>query len=154
MQHPEDRLQMACVRVFALQWPDMALLLHHSPNEGLLPRTARDGAKRKAMGVRAGFPDLVLLVPGGRWHYLCMELKSPAGRLSSSQRDYQRAVERAGGCYAVIRDLPDFLRTVRAYLHGGRDPLTGDFPLDGEPEPREGTTARKNVITNKNNNNP
>lgn len=116
MRHEEDRLQTACVRWFGLAHPKLALLLHHSPNEGLLPRTARDGAKRKAMGVRAGFPDLVLLVPNTLHHYLCVELKSHAGRQSASQRAYQEAVERAGGMYAVIRSLEGFIETINEYL--------------------------------------
>lgn len=117
-RHEEDDLQRACVRLFGLLWPGLAPLLHHSPNEGLLPKTARDGAKRKAMGTRAGFPDLVLLVPAGGSPYLCIELKTPAGRLSESQKAYMRAVTGAGGRYAVCRSAEEFERTVRAYLAG------------------------------------
>ena len=115
-RYAADKLHMNCKSWFDFRYPAMAALLHHSPNEGLLPHGGRDGAKRKAMGVRPGFPDFVLLVPSGRWHYLCIELKTPEGRLSPSQRLYRREVERAGGMYAVCRSLEQFTGTVNEYL--------------------------------------
>ena len=45
----EDKLQIACKYWFDCQYPQYRLLLHHSPNEGLLMKHDRDGAKRKAM---------------------------------------------------------------------------------------------------------
>ena len=34
MTHEEDQIQIACVNWFNLQYPKLALLLHHSPNGG------------------------------------------------------------------------------------------------------------------------
>lgn len=115
-RHDEDALQKACVRWFDLQYPKLKLLLHHSPNEGLLPGSAREGAKRKEMGVRAGFPDLVLLHPGGCWYYLCIELKTATGRQSPSQKAFEKAVSMSGGCYEIVRSLDGFIRLIRGYL--------------------------------------
>lgn len=115
-RYAEDRLQMACRRWFDMQYPAFSLLLHHSPNEGKLWKSERDGAKRKAMGVRAGFPDFVLLQPSRNYPYLCVELKSPKGRQSESQKAYQRAVETAGGRYVVVRTLEEFIGTIREYM--------------------------------------
>lgn len=115
-RYREDDLQKACVRWFDLQHPALAPLLHHSPNEGLLPAGAVQGAKRKAMGVRAGFPDLVLLVPSAPYGYLCVELKSVTGRLSGSQRDYRNLVRKAGGRYVVVRSVTEFIDEVTKYL--------------------------------------
>ena len=114
----EDKLQIACRYWFDAQYPQLAMLLHHSPNEGLLPRTARDGAKRKAMGVRAGFPDFILLVARGGYHYLCIELKTAAGRQSDTQKAYQIAVEKQGGKYTICRSLEAFIGTVQDYMEG------------------------------------
>lgn len=113
--HPEDRLQQACRQWFDAQYPRLRLLLHHSPNEGQLVRGARDGAKRRAMGMRPGFPDFVLLVPG-KWPYLALELKSARGRQSPLQHAYQEAVEMAGGRYVLVRSLDDFMTAVREQL--------------------------------------
>lgn len=116
-RHDEDNLQMQCVAWFNHAHKDIRNLLHHSPNEGLLPHGARDGAKRKAMGVRAGFPDLVLLVPRGNYPYLCIELKTAKGRQSESQRGYQKAVEQAGAMYVIVRTPDEFMVEVNSYLN-------------------------------------
>lgn len=120
MRYLEDKLQMACRHWFDLQHPRLALLLHHSPNEGRLMHTARDGAKRKAMGVRAGFPDFILLYPSGGYPYLAIELKSEKGRQSPAQREYQEAVQQAGGLYILCRTLEEFREVINAYIGVGK----------------------------------
>lgn len=112
----EDRLQIDCKYWFDCQYPQYKLLLHHSPNEGLLLQHDRDGAKRKAMGMRAGFPDFIFLLPNKDYPYLAMELKSEKGRQSDHQKEYQQAVEHVGGKYVIIRTLDEFMDTVKAYL--------------------------------------
>lgn len=113
----EDRLQMNCKYWFDCQYPQYRLLLHHSPNEGLLMKHDRDGAKRKAMGMRPGFPDFIFLMPNRQYPYLAMELKSEKGRQSDHQKEYQQAVENAGGRYRVIRSLDEFMTEINGYLN-------------------------------------
>lgn len=115
-RHDEDTLQTACRQWFDMQHRNFSLLLHHSPNEGLLVRRAADGAKRKAMGVRAGFPDFIFLLPTKAAPYLCIELKTTKGKQSDSQKEYQRMVESVGGKYVVIRSLEEFINTVNDYI--------------------------------------
>lgn len=112
----EDNLQIACRYWFDAQYPQLAMLLHHSPNEGLLPKSARDGAKRKAMGVRAGFPDFILLIPSHGYHYLCVELKTATGRQSTNQKSYEEAVTAVGGKYVICRSLDEFMKVITEYL--------------------------------------
>lgn len=114
--HDEDKLQMSCRYWFDVQYPYYRLLLHHSPNEGLLVKRAADGAKRKAMGVRAGFPDFVFMLPTKVAPYLCLELKTDKGKQSDSQREYQRQVEAVGGKYVVIRSLEQFITAINEYI--------------------------------------
>jgi len=116
-RYDEDNMQRACIRWFDLHYPAYRLLLHHSPNEGLLPKGVRDGAKRKAMGCRAGFPDLILLRSCAAGAFLAIELKTEKGRLSDSQKAYQQAVERlSGGRYIVCRSLDEFAAIVRVWM--------------------------------------
>lgn len=115
-RHEEDDLQVSCIRWFDYRYPNLRRLLHHSPNEGLLVHKSADGAKRKAMGVRAGFPDLILLVPSGGYPYLAIELKTGSGRQSDTQKEYQKAVEDAGGRYELVRSLDGFMSVVDGYL--------------------------------------
>lgn len=114
--HKEDDLEKSCRIWFDLQYPDLKLLLHHSPNEGLLPKNEKDGAKRKAMGVRAGFPDFILLIPNKDFPFLAIELKTATGRQSESQKNYQKAVETAGGKYVICRSIDDFINEISNYM--------------------------------------
>lgn len=114
--HDEDRLQIACRTWFDLQHRDLSLLLHHSPNEGLLVKQAKDGAKRKAMGVRAGFPDFIFLKPNRFYPYLAIELKAAKGKQSEHQKAYQKAIEENGGKYVIVRSLEEFISEINEYL--------------------------------------
>lgn len=114
--HEEDRLQITCRVWFDLQHKDLSILLHHSPNEGLLVKRASDGAKRKAMGVRAGFPDFIFLKSNRFYHYLAIELKTQKGKQSEHQIAYQKAIEANGGKYVVVRSLEEFMSEINEYL--------------------------------------
>lgn len=112
--HAEDDLQMQCVRWFRLQYPQLARLLHHSPNGGR--RDAREGARFKQMGTQAGFPDLILLVASQSYHALLLELKTRTGRQQDSQKEYQQLAEAQGYRYVVIRSLEAFMDEVNTYM--------------------------------------
>ena len=114
MRYREESLQTNCVRWFGLQYPEHALLLHHSPNGGY--KTAYEGAAFKRMGTRAGFPDLILLLPKGEHPFLCIEFKTEQGRQSESQRAYQQAVESVGARYEVVRTAEEFIKVINEYL--------------------------------------
>jgi hypothetical protein len=83
----EDREQMALVQWFRLAYPQQARSLIHVPNGGL--RGKREAGRMKAMGVSAGFPDLLLLLPSGPYHGLAVEMK-PTGSTWCSVRTEQR----------------------------------------------------------------
>lgn len=114
MRYKEEQTQVACVRWFGLQYPEYALLLHHSPNGGY--RTAYEGKAFKSMGTRAGFPDLIFLLPRGKHPFLCIEFKTDKGRQTESQKAYQSAVESVGAVYAVCRSFDEFKTTIENYL--------------------------------------
>lgn len=61
-------------------------MLTHVPNGGA--RTPAEGAILKAMGVRAGFPDLIL--PAARRGYigLAIEMKRPGEKPRANQTDW------------------------------------------------------------------
>jgi VRR-NUC domain len=83
----EDREQMALVQWFRLAYPRQSDYLLHVPNGGL--RGKREAGRLKAMGVSAGFPDLLLLLPSGHYHGLAVEMK-PTGSTWCSVRTEQR----------------------------------------------------------------
>lgn len=114
MRHIEDSLQKSCVQWFSLQYREYAKLLHHSPNGG--KRNAIEAAKFKAMGVRAGFPDLALYIARQGYHGLFIELKTAKGRQSDNQKYFQCVLEEQGYRYEVVRSLEEFQTIINDYL--------------------------------------
>ena len=114
MRHIEDTLQKTCVSWFSLQCPKYAKLLHHSPNGG--KRNATEAAKFKAMGVRAGFPDLGLYIARHGYHGLFIELKTAKGRQTDKQKYYQAMLEEQGYLYEVVRSLEEFRNIINKYM--------------------------------------
>ena len=114
MRHIEDSLQKSCVQWFSLQYREYARLLHHSPNGG--KRTAIEAAKFKAMGVRAGFPDLGLYIARHDFHGLFIELKTAKGRQTENQVFFQAMLEEQGYRYEVVRSLEEFRNLINDYL--------------------------------------
>lgn len=116
MRHIEETTQTECVKWFTLQYRKFALLLHHSPNGGF--RNPREAHRFKLMGTRAGFPDLILLIPSGGFHALFVEFKSPKGTQRTTQKEYQKAVEAQGYKYVIVRSVIEFVKEITKYLKG------------------------------------
>lgn len=115
MKHIEDNLQIACVTWFTLQFPKIAQYLHHSPNGGF--RNAREAAKFKQMGVRPGFPDLILLYPSKGYPYLCIEMKSEKGKQTQSQKNWQKLIEKTGNKYITCYSFDQFMNEINNYIN-------------------------------------
>lgn len=76
----------------------------HTPNGEA--RGAGLGGKLKALGTRAGMPDLMLLCCGGLY---ALELKRDGGRLTDHQRRTLSDLEAAGAVTAVAYGVDDAL---------------------------------------------
>lgn len=113
----ESRLQAKCFQKCWNEFPETRRLLFHVENEGT-HSNARDGARRKAMGLVAGVSDLILLMPRGKWHGLCIEMKIPTAesKQSDDQKAWQALVEKQGYRYEVIRTEEDFIKLIKEYL--------------------------------------
>lgn len=108
MRRPEECLQRALTAYLA--WTAPTLVWFAVPNGG--GRSKAEAGVLKATGVKAGVADLAFVLPAGRAGFI--ELKAQTGRQSSSQVEWQRRVELAGGLYAVARSVDE----VRAILVG------------------------------------
>ena len=117
-KHPADeehRIQCACVRWFNVQYPKLHGRLFAVPNGGR--RDATTAAKLKAEGVVPGVADLVLLISNRDYGALLIEMKTPKGRQSDSQKKWEKTVcANAEYKYVVCRSLDDFIREVGSYL--------------------------------------
>lgn len=132
----EEELQMRCVEWFDRHFPRLKMCLHHSPNGGR--RSQREGAKFKRMGVRAGFPDLIWLVPiydGDKYiPYYCIEMKYGKGRQEEVQKEYEKYIKQFGGEYIIVRTFEEFKKRIVWLLY--RTCLDTLLPLT-EQETRE-----------------
>jgi len=102
MSRDEDALQRNVVKLLSYYEAQGKILYFAVPNEG--KRSFKSAQHRKNLGLRAGIPDLVIIIDG-KFHGL--ELKSEKGRLNPNQRAWQEAFKKRDIPYAVCRRLDD-----------------------------------------------
>lgn len=110
----EHRLQTDMIRWYRLRYPQMAHNLFAVPNGA--KRDAVTAAKLKEEGVLAGVADLILLKSNRFYGALLIEVKTPTGRQSDAQKQWQSLITPDGYKYVVVRSLDDFIREVNQYL--------------------------------------
>lgn len=98
------------------RWPELKWL-YHIPNGG--KRGKIEAARFKAMGVKAGVPDLHLAVPRGGYHGLYIEMKRREnGRVSADQCEWIDGLRENGYCVAVAYGCHEAEAVLEAYLRG------------------------------------
>ena len=113
----EAALQIGIVRWLQDVLPDAAIV-HHSPNEGI--RKPHYGMKLKSLGLCAGWPDLEIFVPEAEFIYpdqanaIFLEVKTPKGVLSASQRACHSRLLACGVHLSIVRSIDD----CKAFLAG------------------------------------
>lgn len=112
---PEMKIQAECVKIAWNEFPETRNLLFHVENEsgGV---DAATGARRKAEGIVRGVSDLILMLPRGGYHALCIEMKTETGYQSSYQKNWEKLVSAHGYRYEVIRSAEDFRALLTDYL--------------------------------------
>ncbi len=128
MKHTESKIQIACVRWFNLQYPEIESHFFSVPNGGKRTRnlvktkdgyktTSIEGGILKAEGAKSGVSDLLLLIPNEEYHFLSIEMKSSSGSLSQNQRAFKHNVEKlAFGKYVICRSFDEFRNEILNYL--------------------------------------
>lgn len=111
----ESRLQSLCFQWCWNEHPETRRLLFHVENERSDGNKV-DGARRVSMGLVAGVSDLILLMPRGPFHGLCIEMKTQSGYQRDEQKLWQRLVESQGYRYEIIRTEQDFKALIEEYL--------------------------------------
>ena len=101
MNRPEEALQKSFVDLLHLTKPEC--LWFAVPNEGNRggKRGALDGARRQAMGIRAGVPDMQFLMPGGKVGFI--EFKSEKGRMTQAQDTFRATAMWYGAEYETCK---------------------------------------------------
>lgn len=88
--------------------------LFHIPNGG--SRNIIEATKLKKMGVKAGVPDLQLIVPNGLVHGLWIELKAKKGTLQPSQKIMIQRLEAQGYMCKVCFGADEAINEIKKYL--------------------------------------
>lgn len=116
MKHLEDNEQIILFQWAAAQsgrYPELELLFH-IPNGG--KRDAREAARFKRMGVKAGVPDLFLPVPRNIYHGLWVEMKAPQGKLTPNQKRMLEQLASQGYKAAVCYGWEEATQVIKSYL--------------------------------------
>ena len=96
---PEEALQRTVAEYLDRALPEDAVWFH-CPNGGA--RTKAEAGVFKALGVKPGIPDILILWRGSLY---CIELKPPRRSLSESQKTMRALLVTAGARYAMARTV-------------------------------------------------
>lgn len=122
MRRPEQALQIAVAHFLRLALKDPIVWSAIGHGGGGKIR----GALLKAMGLRPGLPDIVIIAPGYQHAFsrsplvVGLELKSETGRQSTNQKLIQERWQFCGAHYFIARSVDEvegFLRGVGIPLH-------------------------------------
>lgn len=109
-RHIEESIQVACVKWFRLQYPN--LVIFAVPNGG--SRNLYEAKNMKESGTLAGVADLVIVGNGGR--VLFIEMKAGKNKQEDSQVLFQNKVEKLGHKYIICRSKEQFMKEVDLWV--------------------------------------
>jgi hypothetical protein len=121
---PEATLQRSAVQY--LDALERTGKIRYMANYVNIPRgdewAAKQGANNKRLGVRPGFPDLTIYIPGygpmphGNCQTVYIELKSKTGTLSKKQKDWRDWLQTAGFECFLCRSLDEVKKVIEEVL--------------------------------------
>lgn len=103
MNDEEHRIQCAISRYLNIK-----KIFHFAIPNGSL-RNVIVARKIKLEGGRRGVSDLEVITPGKNYY---VEIKTPKGRQSKEQKEFQRIVESCGFTYLIWRSIDDAISFV------------------------------------------
>ena len=93
-------------------------LLHipivHIPKEG--KRSLSYAARMKRMGLRSGFPDLLVPLARGGYHGLFIEMKYGKGKTTKEQEEWLSCLNSQGYRAVVCRGSGEALAEINSYI--------------------------------------
>jgi len=90
----ESQIQRMLVQYIKLKHPELWQVCTSVPHGGY--RLKSEAARLKAEGVHAGYPDMLIDKPQGRYHGMRLEVKTLRGRLSDKQVAFLRCLNMYG----------------------------------------------------------
>lgn len=115
----ESKIQSeSSIQSSAVQWfTNNYCLKHHEPqcqifsvpNEAIQKMAWKQISTFKAMGLKSGVSDVIVLIPN---KVLFVEFKAAKGVQTAKQKDFQQAVETLGFDYHICRSLEEFKKII------------------------------------------
>lgn len=109
MSEEEHRIQVACIRWFRYQFHEY--LCFAVPNGGM--RNEVVAKKLKAEGAMAGVADLIVVA---HQRIFFVEMKTPKGRQSPTQVEFEKRVTALGHTYYVCHSIEEFMQVCKQEL--------------------------------------
>jgi len=106
IRHTEAEIQAAIVLLLRLKYKALVAIT----DAGVTHRYAArywPGERSRGSGMPAGWPDLVVLLPDGR--FFGIEVKAEKGRQSKAQKLMQQQFEDLGHTYILARSVDDVI---------------------------------------------
>lgn len=113
MNHLEDA-ECKALWEWAQLYPILRDCLFHVPNGG--KRNAREAARMKGMGVRAGVHDYLLPVPRGAFHGLWIEMKAGKNSATPAQKEWRARMQAQGYAAYIVYGWTQARHVIRWYL--------------------------------------
>lgn len=110
----ESQIQKDFVRWFRARYESIEPLFFAVGNGGA--RNVWTAKIMKDEGVRSGVSDLILLIPRHGYAALLIETKTPDGKQSDSQKEFERLATQYRYKYVVVRDLTTFQQLMLWYI--------------------------------------
>lgn len=118
----ESQIQKGFVRWFRGRYEAIEPLFFAVSNGGA--RNAWTAKILKDEGVRAGVSDLILLIPKHGYAGLLIETKTPDGKQSDCQKEFERLATKMHYKYVIVRTQEDFQRLIMWYVENkGNEPI-------------------------------
>lgn len=126
------------------RFPELKLLFH-IPNGG--KRDVKEAARFKAMGVKAGVPDLCLPVPMNGFAGLYIEMKYGKNKPTDHQKEWIKALKEQGYKVTVCYSGAEATQELERYLQGVRTILSNPASKPCRPQKRIAIyCARRDVL--------
>lgn len=109
-QGSEEDLQKTLARYLDL----LGLVWVHPPNE--IKAKPQYLKKRKALGVKAGVPDVLIFNPSGKYNGLAIELKVGYNKPSQAQLDWLDKLAGLGWLTLVAYSLDEAIEVIDNYI--------------------------------------
>jgi hypothetical protein len=115
VQNTKLRSSEEAEQITVIEYCDLlGIPVTHTANEG--KRSKSYGAKLKRMGLRPGFPDLLITRARGVYHGFAIEMKYGNNKLTNEQKEWLRILSKEGYATAVCYSASEAIRLIEKYL--------------------------------------